>query len=95
MAAWRDIETRVLRLGGTALYFGQPPRWLTNAARAAIAAPVVVNIKGTSPDRTIVLTTLAEYERLAGTRPVLEGATADELAILAPDKAPIVTISEA
>ena len=86
MAAWRDIEARASRLGATALYFGQAPKWLTNAARAAVAAPVVVNIKGTAPDRTIVLTTLAEYERLAGTKPALEGATADELAILAPDK---------
>ena len=86
MAAWRDIEARADRLGATALYFGQAPKWLTNAAKAAIATPVVINIKGTAPDRTIVLTTLAEYERLAGTRPALEGATAEELAILAPDK---------
>ena len=86
MASWRDLETRVMRLGGTALYFGVEPKWLTHARRAAHAGPVVLNIKGVPPDSTIVLTTLAEYERLAGTRPALEGATAEELAILAPDK---------
>lgn len=87
MAAWRDIETRVMRLGGTALYFGAAPKWLANAGRAAHAGPVILNVKGVAPDSTIVLTTLAEYERLAGTRPVLEGASAEEMAILAPDRA--------
>ena len=86
MAAWRDIEGRAQKLGATAMYFGQAPKWLTNAARAARAAPVVLNIKGIEANSTVVLTTLAELERLAGTRPALEGATADELAILAPDK---------
>lgn len=87
MAAWRDIETRVMRLGGTALYFGAAPKWLANAGRAAHAGPVILNVKGVAPDSTIVLTTLAEYERLAGTKPVLEGASPAELAILAPDRA--------
>ncbi len=93
MAAWRDIEGRAERLGATALYFGTAPKWLMNAARAAIAAPVVVNVKGQAPDNVIVLTTLAEYERLAGTRSVLADASAADLAILAPDMAEITADS--
>jgi hypothetical protein len=85
MAAMRDIQGRAIKLGATATYMTKAPRWLTNAARAALAGPVIINIKGTPPDSTPVLVTLAELERLAGTRSALEGATADELAILAPD----------
>ena len=87
MAAMKDILGRAEKLGATAMYFSQPPKWLTNAARAALASPVIVNVKGLAPDQTPCIVTLAELERLAGTRPALEGATADELAILAPDKA--------
>lgn len=87
MAAMRDLQGRAEKLGATAMYFSQAPKWLTNAARAALAGPVIINIKGTPADSTPVLVTLAELERLAGTRPALDGATSDELAILAPDKA--------
>lgn len=86
MAAWRDLEARVMRLGGTALYFGQAPKWLANAGRAAHAGPVILNVKGVPVDSTIVLTTLVEFERLAGTKSALDGASDAELAILAPDR---------
>lgn len=87
MAAMRDILVRAEKLGATAVYFSHAPKWLTNAAQAALAGPVIVNVKGLPADQTPCIVTLAELERLAGTRPALDGATAEELAILAPDKA--------
>lgn len=86
MAAMRDIQARAEKLGATALYFSNAPRWLMNAQRSALAAPVVVNIKGVAPDATPVIVSLAELERLAGRHAALEGASAEEMAVLAPDK---------
>jgi hypothetical protein len=87
LATMRDIQARALRLSATVTYMTKAPVWLIKALRAARAGPVVINIKGTPADSTPVLLTLAQLERLAGTKHALDGATAEELAILAPDRA--------
>lgn len=87
MASMRDIQGRAMKLGATMTYTGTPAKWLTNAARAARGGPVILNLKGCSADDTPCIVTLAALERLAGTRHALEGATAEDLAVLAPDRA--------
>ena len=64
MASMRDIEDRAARLGCTIIYQSHPAEWLKKAARAATGSPVLLNVKGISPDSTPVLITLAELERL-------------------------------
>ena len=80
MAAYRDIQQRALAMGASVVYQSKPAGWLTKAMRAAMAAPVIVNVKGVAPDDTPVLITLAQLERLQQT-------AAGQLDILAVDGA--------
>ena len=86
MAAYRDLAGRAAALGAGMVYQGQPAGWLVRAARAATAAPVVVNVKGMDADSTPVLVSLAELERLHRLAGQVEG-----LAVLMPDKLGIVS----
>lgn len=64
MAAWRELEPRLLAIGATSIYFGNPSRWLLDAARAAKGGAVALNCKGLPADDIPVIVTLAELERL-------------------------------
>ena len=64
MAAYQALQPRMAAIGATCIYLSKPPAWFAKAAKAAGAMPVVVNCKGTPPDSTPVLLTLAELERL-------------------------------
>jgi hypothetical protein len=66
MASVRDILPRADALGATVVYHGSPARWLLDAAKAAQAAPVIVNCKGIAPADTPCIVTLAMLERLQG-----------------------------
>ena len=80
MAAYRDLAGRAAALGAGMVYQGQPAGWLVRAARAAVGAPVVVNVKGIDADSTPVLVSLAELERLQRA-----AAQVDTLLVLTPD----------
>lgn len=80
MAAYRDLAGRAAALGAGMVYQGQPAGWLVRAARAAVGAPVVVNVKGIDADSTPVLVSLAELERLQRA-----AAQVDTLLVLMPD----------
>ena len=65
MAAVRDILGRAAAVDAVTIYQGQPAAWLVKAAAvAAQGHAVVINCKGTPPDKLPVMLTLAEYERL-------------------------------
>ena len=65
MAAVKDVLPRAAALGATVTYRGDPPAWLTAAAKvAAQGHAVIVNTKGVGPDDVPVVITLAQLERL-------------------------------
>ncbi len=65
MASVRDLLGRAERIGATVTYNGNPPAWLLAAAKVAgEGCAVIVNTKGITADRTPVIVSLAEYERL-------------------------------
>ena len=64
MAAMRDLQARAEALGATVTYMTSPPVWLMRVMKAAQAVPVIVNCKGVEPDKTPVILTLGELERL-------------------------------
>lgn len=73
MAAYQALQERIAAAGAQCIYLSKPPAWFGKAARATAGGPVVVNCKGTGPDETPVLLTLAELERLQ--RAAAAGAT--------------------
>ena len=77
MAAYRDIQRRALAMGAGVVYQSKPAGWLTKAMRAAMAAPVIVNVKGVAPDDAPCIVTLAQLERLQRAA----GAQLDNLAV--------------
>lgn len=81
MAAYQALQPRIARAGATCIYLGKPPGWFAKAAKAATAAPVVVNCKGIGPDDTPVLLSLAELERLQRL-----AVQVDALQVLMPDR---------
>lgn len=98
-ASWFDLLTRLEvglyaddRLHTEAAYRSALPGWLAEAA-ATVARnaheryPVlVVNCKGRPVADALVILRLVDFEELAGCA-LLAGASAEELAILAPDRA--------
>jgi hypothetical protein len=76
MAAYRDLHQRALAIGAGVVYQSKPAGWLTKAMRAAMTAPVIVNVKGVAPDDAPCIVTLAQLERLQAA-----GAQLDNLAV--------------
>ena len=81
MAAYQALQPRMAAIGATCIYLSKPPGWFAKAAKATGGGPVVVNVKGTPPDSTPVLLTLAELERLTAAARQVEGLT-----VLMPDR---------
>ena len=69
MAAHLDLAARAAAIGAEELYSGNPSKDLAAiAARVKRGAwPVVVNVKGCTPDQALVVLSLAGYEAMTAT----------------------------
>lgn len=81
MAAYQALQPRIAAAGATCIYLSKPPGWFAKVVKAAMAAPVVVNVKGMAPDDTPVIITLAQLEALQAA-----AAQVAALAVLMPDR---------
>ena len=74
MASVRDILGRAAAVDAVTIYQGAPAGWLVKAAAvAAQGHAVVINVRGTPPDKLPVMLTLEQYERLRAAAHQVEG----------------------
>ena len=67
MAAHVDLKTRADAVGVAAEFYTSQPHALLREVQRAVTAgrwPVIVNVKGTRPDSTLIVVPLAHYETL-------------------------------
>ena len=69
MAAHADLAPRAEAIGASEVYVSEPSKLVADlvARLAAGDWPIVLNVKGCTPDRVPVLLTLSAYEHLTRT----------------------------
>ncbi len=66
MASHIDIARRCEKVGATEIYVSEPPVVLAKIQRLVAGGtwPLAVNIKGGTPDQTLIVMTLAGFEAM-------------------------------